>query len=1071
MGSWGALIKWPIMGIHAVLTQDGKVLSFGTDQNGVQGSTMYHDLWDPVTGQHQLIDHHLHTATDIFCAAAIALPGTNDILIAGGDARPLGSTNTGVADVNLFEGSTGKISPTTEAPMNYARWYGTLVALPNGSVVALGGTDRSGTGVGTPEIFTPGKGWKILTGAADADLGSSALYPRGWVGATGEVYYFANGTGNNGKFDLMALDPAGNGTLRKVMDLPFAPSWEAPAIMYGAGKLLVNDVTTGLWTVDLTQSTPVITKVATLAGERNWSNMAVMADGKVLITGGSVGVNTNDGVNKSAVIWDPATNALTTDTSEVNPRLYHSTSLLLADGSILSLGGGAPGPANYLDGQVYKPSYLFDANGNPATRPVIVDAPDMVKPGQSFTITVDNADAISSLKFIRNGAVTHSLNMDSRSVDVTFEKVNATTLKVSLPDNAALVTAGNWMLFAWNKAGVPSVAPIIAVATNDQIMGADADGELIFNGSFDGIKMIAGRPWQAYDNTQIPGWKNTAQDYIELVQVGGNQAIDIDAGGAIDQLYQDVKTEAGKTYDLKFDVTRIVAGSSQVEVLWNGQLVSAINPTAAGSFKFTVTGTGGNDRLSFREIAAENNSDGAFVDNVSLKAAVVVTPPPPPTGGFTPLTTGNDTYADKAGVEEIDGLAGTDTVVITSLAADIGDYVNAAGSLVLTRGGVDIIETVNVERFQFSDDIYAWDAATKAWSWVSKSSTTPPPPPANETVVQNTAVAQVVRGTAAVDVFRIAGSVENYHEEKTADGGVNVFGTDNVKDTLYGVETLRFDDGDFKLGADGLYALPGHTHPPASVFTPLTIGNDTYVDKAGLEKIDGLAGTDTVVVASKAGDVGDYVNAAGSLVLTVAGADILETVNVERFQFSDDIYAWNAADKTWSWVSKSPTTTTPPASENVVQNTAQAQVVRGTDAVDVFRIAGSVKTYHEEKTADGGVSVYGADGVKDTLYNIETLRFDDGDFKLAADGLYDLPAHTHTPPGGEVLHQNAAGTQYIFGTTAAKDVFVVGDASVDYGWDKTQDGQGFVIWNDAGFDLLYDVDVLRFTNEDQPLVM
>ena len=465
IGKWSSVFSWPIIGIHAVLTQSGKLLTFGTDTDGSQGGMMVHDLWDPVTNEHHLIDHHMHTPTDIFCAAAVILPGTDKILIAGGDARPDGNPNNGVDDVNLYDDKTMMMMPAADGTMNVARWYPTVVNLPSGQVVVMGGIDADGVGQGTPEIYTPGEGWRLLDGAFDADIVAVNYYPKMWVGPSGEIFYFANGDGPDNQLQLMALDPSGDGSIRSVMRLPFYLDWMSPAIMYKTGHVLINDWRTGLFTLDLTTAQPTLTKVAELADDRNYSNMTVLADGTVLINGGTAVDNLEAHAETTALIWNPADNSLNEVGDEAHPRLYHSSTILLPDGTALSLGGGSASIAekDYLDGQIFRPGYLFNADGSDALRPVVTAAPAKLAPGDTFRITVDDADAITNLTFQKTGAVTHNLNMDARGTTLSFTHVDAHTLEVRLPADATAITAGSWMLFAWNAAGVPAVAPIIAV--------------------------------------------------------------------------------------------------------------------------------------------------------------------------------------------------------------------------------------------------------------------------------------------------------------------------------------------------------------------------------------------------------------------------------------------------------------------------------------------------------------------------------------------------------------------------------------------------------------------------------
>ena len=180
-GQWSDVFDWPIIGIQATLTPDGKILTYGTDQFGQQGAALIYDVWDPATNTHYTLPNK--TPTDMFCSAAIVVPSTGEILISGGDARPMGHVNMGVHDVNVFDYRDMSVSVSPDGPMTYQRWYPTVVELANGKVLILGGCDMSGAGVGMPELYTPGEGWKSLTGAYSTAIAAGLVLSSRLVGA------------------------------------------------------------------------------------------------------------------------------------------------------------------------------------------------------------------------------------------------------------------------------------------------------------------------------------------------------------------------------------------------------------------------------------------------------------------------------------------------------------------------------------------------------------------------------------------------------------------------------------------------------------------------------------------------------------------------------------------------------------------------------------------------------------------------------------------------------------------------------------------------------------------------
>ncbi len=498
-GRWGPLESWPLVAIHVALMGDGTVVSYGTRTTGGGSTGRFHyDVWTPgpsAAAGHRTLPNT--TRTDIFCNVQVVEPSSGRLLMFGGDNFDgTANTNTSNPDIVLYDPATRALAqgPT----MSRARWYGSAVTLHSGEIYVQGGLD----GRDRPELWRDGATTLLPVDTSVVNWN----YPRLFVQRDGSIF------GIDNESRLFRVDR----TLSKITVYGMLPVvGEIAAAQVQPGKLLVFGGTTNQsYLVDTTTATPIVTRSGDLSSARQYVNATVLADGRVLATGGSSTGKADGVINNSAELWDPRTGQWTRHGNGAVPRLYHSTALLLPDGRVLVAGDNSSG--NNLNAELYAPSYLVAADGSTPPRPTITSVnATAFDPGAVVSMAVTTSDPIRRVTLLKAGTVTHTRSFEQQFVDLPFT-VSGSTVTATLPADGTL-TPGNYLLHVLDANGVPSVAKIVSVRPNvpKPVVVGPVGSSLFGSTRFDD-RVAAGA-----NVTGVRVWTGTSVNGIQLLTTAG----------------------------------------------------------------------------------------------------------------------------------------------------------------------------------------------------------------------------------------------------------------------------------------------------------------------------------------------------------------------------------------------------------------------------------------------------------------------------------------------------------------------------------------------------------------------
>lgn len=437
-GLWTRLQDLPLIPIHNHLLPNGKIAMWGRD-GGNQGY-----LWDPVT---QAITALPGVDYDLFCTGHVWL-ADGRLFVAGGHIQD----NVGLANGSVYDPAANTWS---KAPnMNAGRWYPTVTTLANGDALVVSGQVDWSVGLNTlPQVYQAATNtWRNLTGAQM----NQPLYPMMFLAPNGKVIDVA--PTNVTRW----LDTSGTGAWSPVGKRKYGFRDYGSAAMYADGKILLvgggDPPTNTAEVIDLNASTPAWRAVSSMSVARRQLNTTLLPDGTVLVTGGTSGPGFDNRATPvlSTQLWNPATETWTTLASASVPRMYHSSTLLLPDGRVLSNGSD-----DHHEVEVFSPPYLFKG-----ARPAMSEVPASIGYGQRFTVQSGDAAAIQKVTLIRLASVTHGFNQNQRMNILQFTP-GAGSVDITAPANANIAPPGHYMLFLVNGNGAPSMGSVVQLSGTD----------------------------------------------------------------------------------------------------------------------------------------------------------------------------------------------------------------------------------------------------------------------------------------------------------------------------------------------------------------------------------------------------------------------------------------------------------------------------------------------------------------------------------------------------------------------------------------------------------------------------
>jgi uncharacterized protein YjdB len=417
MGQWAAPVYFCtsapcVVGADAAVLNNGTVLFYYYPPNPLSGSQAV--VLDPTTGH--ITSVFLNVVQDIFCSGLTILPDGR-VLVTGGvvvGSHQGSVNNRGTYTTQLFD--PGTLSWTMGPNMSYARWYPSSVELSDGTVLELSGSNETGKVIqATLELYNyTTNSWTILPTSANFPSDALEVYPRLSLLPSGKVFLSAPAA------NTYLFDPTTN-TWSFVATSNFGFRYFAPHVLLpGQQKILVaggslthsdggSAATNTTEMIDMSVTTPAWTYATPMHYARYNENLVLLADGTVLAVGGGGGGGEYNNPVLSSELYDPKSGQWTVLASQTIQRTYHSTSVLLSDGRVLSSGSdnGASTQRTY---EIFSPPYLFSG-----ARPVIQSAPTSVAYGASFTITTADAASVTRVALVRPTATTHADNFDQRS--------------------------------------------------------------------------------------------------------------------------------------------------------------------------------------------------------------------------------------------------------------------------------------------------------------------------------------------------------------------------------------------------------------------------------------------------------------------------------------------------------------------------------------------------------------------------------------------------------------------------------------------------------------------------------